>query len=77
MFSLLLGLYSAIRQYSVFDNIVTGASFVGFSMPVFWLALMLMYLFAVNFKRWGLPYLPTVGMFDPRSAQPRSKSPGI
>jgi peptide/nickel transport system permease protein len=25
-----------------------------------------MYLFAVNFKRWGLPYLPTVGMFDPQ-----------
>jgi peptide/nickel transport system permease protein len=27
---------------------------------------MLMYLFSVNFKRWGLPYLPTVGMFDPQ-----------
>ncbi|MCE7861862.1 MAG: ABC transporter permease, partial [Chloroflexi bacterium CFX2] len=40
-------------------------SFVGYSMPVFWLALMLMYIFAVNFKRWGLPYLPTVGMYDP------------
>jgi peptide/nickel transport system permease protein len=35
-------------------------------MPVFWLALMLMYIFAVNFRRWGLPYLPTVGMFDPQ-----------
>jgi peptide/nickel transport system permease protein len=65
LLSLLLGVYAAIRQYSVFDNIVTGASFVGYSMPVFWLALMLMYLFAVNFKRWGFPYLPTVGMFDP------------
>jgi peptide/nickel transport system permease protein len=28
-----------------------------------------MYIFAVNFKRWGLPYLPTVGMFDPREGQ--------
>lgn len=63
--SLALGLYSALRPYSTFDNIVTGLSFVGFSMPVFWLALSLMYLFAVNFRRWGLPYLPTVGMFDP------------
>ena len=34
-------------------------------MPVFWLALSLMYIFAVNFRRWGLPYLPTVGMYDP------------
>lgn len=65
LLSLALGLYSALRPYSAFDNIATGLSFVGFSMPVFWLALSLMYLFAVNFRRWGLPYLPTVGMFDP------------
>ena len=63
--SLALGLYSALRPYSLFDNVVTGLSFVGYSMPVFWLALMLMYIFAVNFRKWGLPYLPTVGMFDP------------
>lgn len=64
--SLLIGVFSAIRQYSLFDNVITAASFVGFSMPVFWLALMLMYTFGVNFKRWGLPYLPTIGMFDPQ-----------
>jgi peptide/nickel transport system permease protein len=64
-FSLALGIYSALRQYSFWDNFITTFSFVGFSMPVFWLALMMMYLFGVNFKRWGLPYLPTVGMFDP------------
>lgn len=63
--SLALGLYSALRPYTVFDNIATTLSFIGYSMPVFWLALMLMYIFAVNFRRWGLPYLPTVGMFDP------------
>jgi peptide/nickel transport system permease protein len=63
--SLLLGVYSAVRQYSSFDNFITALSFVGYSMPVFWLALMLMYIFAVNFKRLGLPYLPTVGMYDP------------
>lgn len=64
--SLIIGLYSALKPYSLFDNIVTGLSFVGYSMPVFWLALMLMYIFAVNFRKWGLPYLPTVGMFDPQ-----------
>lgn len=64
--SLALGLYSALRPYSLFDNLFTGLSFVGYSMPVFWLALMLMYIFAVNFREWGLPYLPTVGMFDPQ-----------
>jgi peptide/nickel transport system permease protein len=63
--SLAIGLYSALRPYSWIDNLITGISFVGYSMPVFWLALMLMYIFAVNFRQWGLPYLPTVGMFDP------------
>jgi peptide/nickel transport system permease protein len=35
-------------------------------MPIFFIALASMYLFAVNFRKWGLPYLPTVGMFDPK-----------
>ena len=64
IFSLIIGIYSALRQYSVIDNVVTTISFIGYSMPVFWLALILMYLFAVNFKKWGLPYLPTIGMYD-------------
>lgn len=65
LLSLFIGVYSAVKQYSAFDHLVTTGSFIGYSMPIFWLALMLMYLFGVNFKRWGLPYLPTVGMFDP------------
>src|SRR5215208_3276753 len=67
--SLAVGLFSALRPYSFWDNLVTGLSFVGYSMPVFWLALMLMYIFAVNFRKWGLPYLPTVGMFDPQAGK--------
>jgi peptide/nickel transport system permease protein len=65
MLSLAIGLYSATHPYSFLDNLVTSFSFIGYSMPVFWLALMLMYVFAVNIRRWGLPYLPTVGMYDP------------
>jgi peptide/nickel transport system permease protein len=64
VFSLFIGIYSALRQYSVLDYVFTAFSFIGYSMPVFWLALILMYVFAVNFKRWGLPYFPTVGMYD-------------
>jgi peptide/nickel transport system permease protein len=62
--SLLIGIYSALNKYSFMDNLITTVSFIGFSMPVFWLALILMYVFAVNFKRWGLPHLPTIGMYD-------------
>ena len=57
--SALLGIYSAVKQYSLFDNVLTGLSFVGYSLPIFFIALMLMFIFAVQFKEWGLPYLPT------------------
>jgi ABC-type dipeptide/oligopeptide/nickel transport system permease component len=36
-----IGVYSALRQYSVFDYSATTLSFVGLALPVFWLALML------------------------------------
>ncbi|MFN8453703.1 MAG: ABC transporter permease [Anaerolineae bacterium] len=68
-FSLVVGIYSALRQYSWADNLLTSFSFIGYSMPVFWLALMLMYVFAVSFKAWGLPYFPTVGMFEPEAGK--------
>jgi len=65
-FSLLVGIFSALRQYSLTDQVITAGSFIGYSMPIFFVALASMYLFAVNFRKWGLPYLPTVGMFDPK-----------
>lgn len=67
--ALLIGIYSALRQYSALDNIITGISFIGYSMPIFFIALLSMYIFGVMFKRWGLPYLPTVGMFDPQEGK--------
>ncbi|MGD8404185.1 MAG: ABC transporter permease [Anaerolineales bacterium] len=66
LISLGVGIYSALRQYSLIDHTITGLSFIGYSMPIFFIALLSMYIFGVNFKRWGLPYLPTVGMFDPK-----------
>jgi peptide/nickel transport system permease protein len=57
--SVALGTLSAVKQYSWFDNLVSSFSFVGYSMPIFFIALMLMLVFAVKFKAWGLPYFPT------------------
>jgi len=57
--SLLLGVISAVKKYSVTDNVITSFSFIGYSMPIFFIALGLMLIFAVQFKSWGLPYLPT------------------
>jgi peptide/nickel transport system permease protein len=62
--ALFIGIFSALRQYSVMDYVLTAFSFITYSMPVFWLGLLLMFVFAVYFKRWGLPYFPTVGMYD-------------
>lgn len=52
-----LGIMSAVRRYTTVDYVFTFLSFVGFSMPIFWLALMLQSLFAVQ---WHL--LPSAGM---------------
>jgi len=41
LLAVFIGVYSAVRQYSVFDYTATTFSFLGLSTPVFWLALML------------------------------------
>jgi peptide/nickel transport system permease protein len=63
--ALWIGVYSALHQYSKLDNTITAITFFLYSMPVFFFALIVIYIFGVNFKHWGLPYLPTVGMFEP------------
>lgn len=59
LLSLFLGIVSAVKQYTAIDNIITTFSFIGFSMPIFFIALGAMLIFAVQFKAWGWPYLPT------------------
>lgn len=71
--ALLIGIYSALHQYTAYDNIITATTFVFYSMPVFFFALLMMYIFSVNFRKWGLPYLPTVGMFEPGAGQSASQ----
>ena len=71
--ALLVGIYSALRQYSLIDHTVTALTFIGYSMPIFFIALISMYLFSVSFRRWGLPYLPTVGMFEPEAGKTPSQ----
>ena len=49
-----IGVYSAIRQYSVFDYIATSFSFLGLAVPVFWLALILQVIFTNIFLKWDI-----------------------
>ncbi len=59
-----IGVYSATRQYTFIDNLITGTSFFFYSMPIFFIALMTIYIFGVQFTRWGLPALPIGGTGD-------------
>src|SRR3954451_11393543 len=47
-----VGIFSAIRQYSVFDYLFTSVSFLGYAMPVFWFALLLQVLFVNIYLKW-------------------------
>lgn len=52
-----LGILSAKKQYSALDNIATVGALIGVSMPVFWLGLLLVILFALNLR-----ILPSQGL---------------
>lgn len=60
-----IGIYSAIKQYSVFDYAATTFSFLGFAMPVFWLALMLQIAVTNLFLAWHVRIFYTSGLSSP------------
>ncbi|HWR72411.1 MAG TPA: ABC transporter permease [Nitrospirota bacterium] len=57
MIAIPIGIFSAIRQYSLLDRFTTVFVFMGYSTPSFWLALLLIYLLGVQ---WGV--LPISGI---------------
>jgi peptide/nickel transport system permease protein len=48
MIALPLGVFSALKQYTFFDQAFTFLSYVGLSMPVFWLGIMLIFFFGIQ-----------------------------
>lgn len=48
--SIPLGIFSAIYKNKIVDNIIKNLSFIGISMPTFWLGLIIMYIFSVKLK---------------------------
>jgi peptide/nickel transport system permease protein len=55
-----LGILSATKQYTIFDNAATTFGLLGVSIPNFWLGLMLIILFSLN-----LGWLPPSGLATP------------
>ncbi|WP_419863751.1 ABC transporter permease [Candidatus Poriferisodalis sp.] len=63
-----IGAISAIRRGSFVDYLATTVSFLGISIPVFWLGLMLQLFFGLYLANWlGItpPLLPTAGLYSP------------
>jgi peptide/nickel transport system permease protein len=57
-----VGIFSAVKQYSVFDYLFTSVSFLGYAMPTFWLALLLQILFVDIYLKWNVRIFYTSGL---------------
>ena len=61
LIALPLGIWSALKRYSFSDKLFTILSYIGFSMPTFWLGLILVFAFGAS-----LGWFPTGGITDSR-----------
>lgn len=54
------GIISAVKQYSIFDNLASALGLIGVAMPNFWLGMMLVLIFSVKLR-----WLPASGTYGP------------
>ncbi len=55
-----IGVYSALHQNKLADNVISFLTFISMSVPSFWIALMFILIFGVRLK-----VLPFIGLHDP------------
>lgn len=60
IFGIIIGVISAVKKNSIFDNVGMFLALIGVSVPIFWLGLMLIIIFAGT-----LHILPTSGRIEP------------
>lgn len=65
LLSIWLGVLQSVHQASRMDNAITTATYVFYCMPVFWLGILVISLFAVDLK-----WLPAGGVTNPLLTQP-------
>lgn len=68
--AIVVGVIAAVKRYSLFDQVVTFFSYVFYSLPTFWLGLLLIYFFAVHLR-----WLPSQGIVDARNAPAAFNTP--
>lgn len=59
-----IGMISAYRQYSWMDYVVNFLAFIGISLPVFWFAIMMMFLFAEQLHLFPAGGIQSPGIYD-------------
>jgi len=62
--ALVVGTISAVRQYSLTDNLFTAFSFFGISIPAFWFGLIMLKFFGLELKLFPVGGIYTVGHQD-------------
>src|ERR1700730_12743547 len=64
LIAIVIGTLSAVRQYSVLDNVFTAFSFFGISIPAFWFGLIMLKFFGLELKWFPIGALYSVGKQD-------------
>ena len=59
-----IGVLSAVKQYSLFDQVATTFAFIGFSVPTFFTGLLLILIFSVNLRWFPFIYDSTLRVTD-------------
>ncbi len=72
--AIIIGVYSAVRQYSVFDYSATTFSFLGLATPNFWLALMLQVLTVNILLEYDVRLFYVSGLSSPNQAPASTSS---
>ncbi|MDH4129170.1 MAG: ABC transporter permease, partial [Spirochaetota bacterium] len=57
-----IGIFSAVYQYSKFDYLMSLFTFIGISLPTFWLGLMLIYIFSLQFQVFPASGIETINV---------------
>ena len=71
LFGIPLGLYQAVKRYTVGDYVLTGVSFLGYATPTFFVGLLLIEWFAINIPLFP-PFAPQGNTVAEILSQPRA-----